>query len=124
MRMRRGLLGLALVLTLIFAWTPHPPTLIPNDKAQHVVAFVVLTILAAVAYPRVHLRWTVLWLAVFGAVIELVQGLSFIHRDCDIYDWFADSEAILGAVVMIGPIRWLIDRLNTQGHDSVTGDVH
>ena len=100
MRFRRGLMGLALVVTLLFAWTPHPPTLIPNDKAQHGLAFVVLTLLAIYAYPQTRLWKIALLLAAFGAAIELVQGLPFIHRDCDIYDWYADVESIALAFVL------------------------
>lgn len=102
----RGLLGVALVFTLIFAWTPHPPALIPNDKAQHALAFAVLTILAIYAYPSVRLWKAAALLSLFGAGIELVQGLSFIHRDCDIYDWYADIEAVAATISVILLLRW------------------
>ncbi len=105
MRLRRGLLGLALVVTLLFAWTPHPPTLIPNDKTQHGLAFVVLTLLAVYAYPNTRLWKVAVLLAGFGAAIELVQGLPFIHRDCDIYDWYADVESIVLALVLALAVR-------------------
>ena len=124
MRVRRGLLGLALVVTLIFAWTPHPPTLIPNDKAQHALAFVLLTMLAVFAYPHARLWFLALWLATFGAVIELVQGLPFIHRDCDIFDWLADGEAVLGATAIILALRWLVERTHAHRSGTTTGDVH
>ena len=94
MRFRRGLLGLALVVTLVFAWTPHPPTILPNDKAEHMLAFVTLYGLSIIAYPATRWWKPAILLMAFGAVIELVQGIPAVHRDCDIRDWYADVFAI------------------------------
>ena len=33
-----------------------------------------------------------------GALIEIIQGLPFVHRDRDVRDWVADTVAI-GAVM-------------------------
>lgn len=88
-----------LVITFIIAEMPaaHAPQLFPWDKAEHFTAFYVLTCLAIMAYPRVPLVMLGLWLSLFGGVIELVQALPFIHRDCDIMDWVADIVGVASA---------------------------
>lgn len=84
----------------------HAPHLFPWDKAEHFVAFYVLATLAAAAYPRVPLVVLGLWLSLFGCMIELAQALPFIHRDCDIWDWVADTLAIAAALVPMAVGRW------------------
>ena len=37
-------------------------------------------------------------LSIFGGGIELVQGLPFVGRDCDLYDWLADMSAVAVAL--------------------------
>ena len=82
------------------------PQLFPWDKAEHFLAFYVLASLAAAAYPRVPLIIVALWLSLFGATIELVQALPIVHRDCDIWDWVADSAAIAAALAPTLLDRW------------------
>lgn len=97
-----------LLFTIVAAVMPpnHTPHLLPWDKAEHFAAFYVLTILAAAAYPRTPLVILGLWLSLFGCIIELVQALPFIHRDCDIRDWVADTVAIIAASVPLVLARW------------------
>lgn len=104
----RALFWFALLFTFVSAEMPvgHAPRLFPWDKAEHFVAFYVLTSLAAAAYPRVPLTILALWLSLFGCVIELVQALPVIHRDCDIWDWVADSVAIAAALAPMLLDRW------------------
>ncbi|PZO90571.1 MAG: teicoplanin resistance protein VanZ [Sphingomonas sanxanigenens] len=85
----------ALAVTLYFAWAPHPPTLIHNDKSQHELAFATLAIGWTLAWPRARWWQVALALAALGGLIEIVQGLPFVHRDEDINDWYADVAAIL-----------------------------
>lgn len=98
--------------TLLFAFVSaelpvaHAPHLFPWDKAEHFVTFFVLTLLAAAAFPRVPLVVLALWLSLFGCAIELVQALPFIHRDCDIWDWLADSVGIGAALAPMLIARW------------------
>jgi hypothetical protein len=82
------------------------PHLFPWDKAEHFLAFYVLSFLAAAAYPRLSLAVVALWLSLFGAAIELVQALPIVHRDCDFWDWVADSAAISAALAPIVLERW------------------
>jgi hypothetical protein len=86
---------IAVLTTLFFAWFPHPPVLIAYDKAQHGLAFAVLTILGRAAYPRYPWQFLVLTLVGLGAIIEIVQLIPQLNRTCDIYDWYADVFAIL-----------------------------
>src|SRR6202008_363816 len=71
------------------------PDLFPWDKAEHFTAFYVLMGLAAAAYPRRPLWLTGLLLSAFGGLIELVQALPIVHRDCDFWDWVADTIGVL-----------------------------
>lgn len=104
----RALFWLVALATVLAAEMPESraPHLLPWDKAEHFVAFYVLTTLATAAYPRVSLVMLALGLSLFGAVIELAQALPFIHRDCDIWDWVADAIAVGAALLPMFLDRW------------------
>jgi hypothetical protein len=42
-------------------------------------------------------------------LIEVLQSIPALHRDCDIMDWVADTGAILVALALVALIRrlWL-----------------
>ena len=84
----------------------HPPDLFGWDKANHFFAFWVLSVLGAGAFPRRSLIALGLWLSGFGALIELVQMLPFIHRDADPIDWLTDTVAVLAALAPVLLARW------------------
>src|ERR1700761_9151525 len=96
---RLGLVGCALI-TAAFAFAPprSGAHLFPWDKADHFSAFFAITTAGIVAFPRVRLVWIALVVSAAGAAIELVQGLSWVGRDCDVWDWVAENVAI-GAVM-------------------------
>jgi hypothetical protein len=98
----------ALIGVLYFAWTPAPPTLLGNDKSQHMLAFAVLMILFRLAWPQWSWRGALVWFGALGAVIELVQAIPALHRDCDINDWFADMAAVVAALAVIAVVDRLI----------------
>jgi VanZ family protein len=75
------------------------------DKAKHFSAFFVLGALAAGAFPRQRLIVLGLLLSGFGALIEVVQGLPFVHRDASVNDWIADSLAVLVVLCLFDLIR-------------------
>lgn len=109
---RRGLPLLfwaAVLVAVIMATLPNPPQLLDNigDKYQHMAAFAVLAIFAAIAYPRTPLRRIGERLSFLGALIELVQSIPALHRDCDILDWVADTGAIIAALLIVSLIRGL-----------------
>src|SRR5665811_295441 len=69
----------AFTYTLVCAVLPsqHVIHIFMWDKAEHFLAFYVLTGLAVAAFPRGNLFVIAVSLSAFGALIELVQGLSF-----------------------------------------------
>ena len=84
---------------------PHPPRIPgnPNDKLQHVTAFVTLALLGSFAYPRTALAKLLVELSLFGAFIEVVQAIPALHRDSDVWDWAADTAAVAVALLVV---RW------------------
>jgi hypothetical protein len=104
-RFFRLLLWAALLFAVTMAVLPHPPTapVEVNDKYQHMLAFGTLSALAIGAYPRMPLRHILERLSFLGAMIELVQSIPALRRDCDIMDWVADTAMIL---VVVGVV-WL-----------------
>lgn len=84
----------------------HPPDLFGWDKANHFAAFYVLSVLAAGAFPRRSLLVLGAAMSGFGALIELVQALPFVHRDADVLDWATDTVAVLAALCPVLLIRW------------------
>lgn len=96
---------------LCFAFTmavlPHPPPVPgnPNDKLQHIMAFAVLALLASFAYPSTRLVQLLLRLSMFGAFIEVVQAIPFLHRDSDVWDWIADTAALSIVLLLLSCLR-------------------
>jgi hypothetical protein len=85
---------------LVMAVIPHPPHIPgePNDKIQHIVAFLTLGVLSAWAYPKTRLLQLLVRLSLFGAVIELIQAIPSLNRDSDPLDWLADTIAAAAAL--------------------------
>jgi hypothetical protein len=99
----RLLLWAALLFAVVMAVLPHPPTapVEVNDKYQHMLAFGTLSVLAIGAYPRTPLSHILERLSFLGAMIELVQSIPALRRDCDIMDWVADTAMILVVVGVV-----------------------
>ncbi|WP_353032927.1 hypothetical protein [Mesorhizobium sp. M0968] len=70
-----------------FGFTSH------DDKLNHAAAFVVLTAIGSLGWPERRAR-LIIFLALTGAGIEILQGTQIISRDMDIFDWFADCVGI------------------------------
>lgn len=98
----------ALVFTFVCAVLPsqHVIHIFKWDKAEHFLAFYVLTGLAVAAFPRANLFVIVVALSAFGALIEFVQGLSFVGRDRDFQDWVTDTVAIGVALAPMLLVWW------------------
>jgi len=102
----RTIFWVAIVISFLAAINPQPPQLPgqPNDKVQHIMAFLMLGALAFFAFPRSKPIVLLAWLSAFGAFIEFVQMIPVLHRDGDIMDWIADtvaSAAILTALHLL-----------------------
>lgn len=114
--LRRVLFAGALVFTLVMAWLPHPPDVPgnPGDKVQHMAAFLTLSFLAAAAFPEARLPRIGERLSFLGALIEVVQNIPALHRDCDILDWLADTIAIIVALALVQLIRSFARRRSSR----------
>eukprot|EP01037_Dinobryon_pediforme_P017668 gene17668-17875_t len=109
-RAAQVLFWLALVFAVTMAVLPHPPHLPIDrfgDKFEHMLAFATLTLLGHFAFPALPRLRLAERLSFLGALIEVVQSIPSLHRDCDIRDWIADTIAIL---VMTGALRLLRHR--------------
>ena len=92
------LLWAAIFTAVVMALLPHPPALPIDhygDKFEHMLAFAVIALLAAMAYREVPLVRIGERLSFLGALIEVGQSIPSLHRDCDIRDWFADTGAVV-----------------------------
>lgn len=102
----RLLLAVTCVVVLTMALLPHPPEVpIDNDKYRHMLAFGTLTVLSVAAYPQTPLLRVGERLSFLGAMIEVVQSIPALHRDCDIMDWVADTAVIVGVLLVIALVR-------------------
>jgi VanZ family protein len=103
---------IALIFAVTMALLPKPPAVMGDmgDKYQHMLAFACLTILASAGYPSARPLRIAERLSFVGALIEVLQSIPQLHRDCQIMDWVADTAAILVtlAVVTFLRTRWRI----------------
>jgi hypothetical protein len=98
----------ALIFTVVCATVPADvaPNALRSDSAEHFLAFYVLALLAAAAYPRTDLAWVGTSLSAFGALIEIAQAIPIVHRDASFKDWFVDTAAITAALAPAILIAW------------------
>lgn len=91
---------------LLMEMAPANEVIIYKDKLQHIVAFGGVTFWGLLAFQH-HAKTVMLVLAVYGALMEVLQGLLTITRQPSGYDWLADMVGILlawGIVVLW--LRW------------------
>ena len=106
------LFWVALFFAVTMAFLPHPPHVMGNmwDKEQHMLAFGTLSLLAAFGFPRTSLWRIGERLSFVGALIEVVQSYPALHRDCDIFDWVADTVAVIAMLVLVALALKLLTR--------------
>ncbi|KQN10849.1 hypothetical protein QP178_00655 [Sphingomonas aurantiaca] len=109
---RTLLLRLVLVAAVVFAVTmallpkpPHVPIDEFGDKFEHMLAFATIALLAAFSYPTARLFRIGERLSFLGALIEVLQSIPSLHRDCDIHDWIADTLAITVVLLIVWAVR-------------------
>ena len=104
-RLTRPLFWIAWTFSFVMAVLPHPPRIPgePDDKIKHILAFLTLALLGSFAFPKLKPWKLLLWLSLFGVLIELIQMVPMLHRDADVIDWLADTFA---AAAVIGPLAW------------------
>ena len=105
-------LRLVLVAAVVFAVTmallpkpPHVPIDEFGDKFEHMLAFATIALLAAFSYPTARLFRIGERLSFLGALIEVLQSIPSLHRDCDIHDWIADTLAITVVLLIVWAVR-------------------
>ncbi len=104
----RTLFWLALVVAVTMAVLPHPPhTPLDRfgDKVEHMTAFAVMSVLAAIGYSQARLPRIAERLSFLGALIEVAQSIPALHRDCDILDWVADTAAIAVTLLIVAAVH-------------------
>jgi membrane protease YdiL (CAAX protease family) len=105
----RILLWIAITFAVVMATLPKPPKIYLDqfgDKFEHMLAFSVIALLAAIAYPKVRLTRIAERLSFLGALIEIAQSVPALHRDCNIFDWVADTGAIIVVLTIVALVRW------------------
>lgn len=104
----QGAFWVAAAGAVVMAVLPMPPR-VPldryGDKVEHMIAFATLAFLAVLAFPRMPRLRIVERLSFLGALIELVQSIPRLHRDCDIRDWVADTIAVIVVVAVMNLVR-------------------
>lgn len=100
----RPLFWTALLGATTLAIMPQPPQ-VPTDqfgdKFNHILAFSVMAALACLAWPEAPRLRIVERLSFLGAMIEVVQSIPGLHRDCDIRDWIADTLAAIVVTLIV-----------------------
>lgn len=95
---------------LLMEMAPAKEVSLYKDKLQHIVAFGGVTFWGLLAFQR-YAKTVMVGLSVFGAVMEVLQGLLTTTRQPSVYDWLADMVGILlawGVVVLCQ--RWWSQR--------------
>lgn len=91
----RAMLVISATAILYLATTsePYPVPSSDNDKLNHVLAFLQLTIVTRLAWPGLGRLWIVLGLLAFGTSIEIVQA-QLPYRTFAVADIVADAAGI------------------------------
>jgi hypothetical protein len=106
----RVVFWLAVVFAFTMAVLPHPPAVgIQSDKIQHILAFLTLSAIGSVAYPR-HIWRVLIGLFAFGALIEFTQMIPELHRDPELLDWVADATATSVMLLLLAGAKKLVSR--------------
>ena len=103
-----ALMWAAIIGAVTMALLPQPPH-VPvdrfGDKFEHMLAFAVMTALAATAHPRTPMLRLGERLSFLGALIEVFQSIPALHRDCDVRDWIADTVSVAVVLAIFALVR-------------------
>jgi len=103
---------LAVLVAYVAAILPQAdaPHLARWDKLNHMAAFLVIGLLARLAYPRSSAFRLLAWASLFGALIEVSQAVPLIGRDAELADWVADVAAAITGVALGAVVLRLVRR--------------
>lgn len=104
------LISIAAILFLATTAGPLPVPAAPNDKINHLIAFMELTLLVRLSWPQLNPLHFLPLLLGFGVLIELVQTM-LPYRDFSMADVAAD-----GAGIAIGMLIWPLLRRFRSKH--------
>lgn len=106
-RIRKPLFWALVVGAYVAAILPsrQAPDLGAGDKINHIAAFLALTLVGRTAYRQKPAWRLILGLSLFGVLIELTQAIPLLQRDASVWDWAADSAAILAALGIAASIE-------------------
>lgn len=99
------------LLVVMIAWLAFRPSVavdqgLPWDKANHALAFLVLTMISVRGWPGAGFWRLGAVMLLGGAAIEIIQGLSLVGRDRDGWDVAADMVGFgLGWTAVLA-LRW------------------
>lgn len=97
--------------------TQAPAKMLPRetlwDKAEHAIAWFVLTAVGLAFWPARPGRVAAFAFG-FGALVEVLQASLPFGRDGDVRDLIADSVGILAALVIWAAVRRLVGRRPVQ----------
>ena len=102
------LFWIGIIITTILGLIPG--SAVPNavqfwDKAQHTLAFLMLTISGELVFPKKS-NQIFIGLIIYGALIEIMQSTLTSSRFGDVWDWVADGIGVfVGMAIYITLIK-------------------
>jgi VanZ family protein len=96
-----------LVLTtylLLVEMSPSKAAWTYTDKIQHAMGFFLLASSASIGFPR-KARFFYVGLVLYGALMEVLQGLLTVTRQASVYDWMADVAGILLSIILLNTLK-------------------
>lgn len=106
--LRLALYGLAVAILLYLTNAPQAdlPGVKADDKLEHATAWFVLTMAGYVLSPA--RRWAIpVFAALFGVLVEVLQGVLRFGRDAELGDWLADCVGVAAAMLVFWTWRRL-----------------
>lgn len=96
------LFWIGIIITTILGLIPG--SAVPNavqfwDKAQHTLAFLMLTISGELAFPKKS-NQVFMGLIIYGALIEIMQSSLTSSRFGDVWDWVADGIGVFVGIAI------------------------
>ena len=107
-RTLRALFWIAVVVSYAAAVVPSSDAPDPTgwDKANHMLAFATMAVLAGPAFPGAPLWRPAVGLVAFGGLIELTQMIPALGRDAELADWIADAVAVAAGLAVSRAVPW------------------